>query len=213
MWGENLARNLVQLDALVAVADRNAEAANGFASTFNVTAMSVETLIEHTNIDGIVIATGAASHDELALAGLIANKHIYIEKPLSLSLAGAHAIRDAAKSAKRQVMVGHLIRYHAAFIELQKQLSAGAIGNRRVALHRGHGGRRGRRRRRRRRREQHGRLVCRVLHRQLGQQRLQFLVVVAKPGERAFQSQERAARATRRVHGSAAAGEGAAFQG
>ena len=123
MWGQNLARNLVQLEALVAVADRNAKAANEFASAFNVTAMSVDELIENTNIDGIVIATGASSHDELALAGLIANKHIYIEKPLSLSLAGAHAIRDAAKSAQRQVMVGHLIRYHSAFIELQKQLS------------------------------------------------------------------------------------------
>ena len=129
MWGGNLARNLVQFDALVAVADRNAGAANEFASAFNVTAMSVDALIEHTNIDGIVIATGAPSHDELALSGLAATKHIYIEKPLSLSLTGAHAIRDAAKSAKRQVMVGHLIRYHAAFIELQKQLAAGAIGS------------------------------------------------------------------------------------
>ena len=58
-----------------------------------------------------------------------ATKHICIEKPLSLSLAGAYAIRDAAISAQRQVMVGHLIRYHAAFLELQKQLAAGAIGN------------------------------------------------------------------------------------
>ena len=62
MWGKNLARNLVQLDALVAVADQNAEAAHEFASAFNVAAMSVETLIEHTNVDGIVIATDAASH-------------------------------------------------------------------------------------------------------------------------------------------------------
>ena len=129
MWGNNLARNLVQLEALVAVADRNAKAANDFASAFNVTAISVDAMIEHPNIDGIVIATGAASHDELALAGLIAAKHIYIEKPLSLSLTGAHAIRDAAKSAQRQVMVGHLIRYHAAFIELQERLSAGTIGS------------------------------------------------------------------------------------
>ena len=129
MWGHNLARNLAQLDALVAVADRKAEAANEFASTFNATAMSVDALIEHSDIDGIVIATSAPSHEKLALAGLVAKKHLYVEKPLSLSLAGAHAIRDAAKSAQRQVMVGHLIRYHAAFIELQKQLCAGAIGS------------------------------------------------------------------------------------
>ena len=129
MWGNNLARNLVQLDALAAVADRNTRAANEFASAFNVTAMSVDALIENTNIDGFVIATGATSHDELALTGLSANKHIFIEKPLSLSLTGANTICDAAKSAKRQVMVGHLIRYHAAFIELQKQLASGAIGS------------------------------------------------------------------------------------
>lgn len=129
MWGRNLARNLAQLDALVAVADRNVTAANEFASAFDVTAMSVDTLIEHMDIDGIVIATPAPSHDKLAQAGLAAAKHVYIEKPLSLSLASAHAIRDAAKSAQRQVMVGHLIRYHVAFIEMQKQLATGTIGS------------------------------------------------------------------------------------
>ncbi len=128
MWGRNLARNLAQLDVLVAVADRNAKVADEFASAFNVTAMPVDSLVEQKSIDGIVIATSAPSHDKLALAGLIAGKHLYIEKPLSLSLERAHAIRDAAKSAQKQVMVGHLIRYHAAFIELQKQLAAGAIG-------------------------------------------------------------------------------------
>ena len=45
MWGNNLARNLVQLDALVAIADRNTKAANEFASAFNVAAMSVDCLL------------------------------------------------------------------------------------------------------------------------------------------------------------------------
>ncbi len=128
MWGHNLARTLAQLDALIAVADRDAKAASKFSSLFNVTAMAVDALIESKDIDGIVIATAAPSHDKLAVAGLLASKHIYIEKPLSLLLASAHAVRDAAESANRQVMVGHLIRYHAAFIELQKQLASGAIG-------------------------------------------------------------------------------------
>ncbi len=128
MWGHNLARTLAKLDALIAVADRDTKAARKFASLFNVTAMAVDALIESNDIDGIVIATSAPSHDELAVAGLLASKHIFIEKPLSLLLAGAHAIRDAAESANRQVMVGHLIRYHAAFIELQNQLASGAIG-------------------------------------------------------------------------------------
>ena len=81
MWGHNLARNLAQLDALVAVADRKAEAANEFASTFNATAMSVDALIEHSDIDGIVIATSAPSHEKLALAGLVAKNISTLRSP------------------------------------------------------------------------------------------------------------------------------------
>ena len=128
MWGENLARNLAQLGALVAVADQNAKAAEKFALIFNVNAMPLEAIINCKEIDGIIISTSAPSHDDLAITSLAAGKHTYVEKTLSLSLSGAIAIQDAANNANKQVMVGHLIRYHAAFIELQKQLACGAIG-------------------------------------------------------------------------------------
>jgi len=129
MWGRNLARNLAQLDVLAAVADQNTDSSIDFASAFAVTPLAVDALINDETIDGIVIATAAPSHDALAINGLAAGKHIYVEKPLSLTLAGARSIQDAAIAAKKQVMVGHLIRYHAAFIELQKQVAGGAIGS------------------------------------------------------------------------------------
>ena len=128
MWGRNLARNLAQLGVLACVADRNDGQAAEFASQFGATALDVDALITTQAIDGVVIATAAPSHDDLAIAALASGKHVYIEKPLSLSLAGAEAIAAAATTAGRQVMVGHLIRYHAAFIELQRQLAAGAVG-------------------------------------------------------------------------------------
>ena len=129
MWGRNLARNLAQLDVLAAVADQNTDSSIDFASAFAVKPLAVDALINDETIDGIVIATAAPSHDALAIDGLAAGKHIYVEKPLSLTLAGARSIQDAAIAAKKQVMVGHLIRYHAAFIELQKQVAGGAIGS------------------------------------------------------------------------------------
>ena len=129
MWGRNLARNLAQLEVLVSVADRHAENAAEFGSTFSAKPVDVDTMINDQSIDGIVIATAAPSHDALAIAALAAGKHIYVEKPLSLSLAGAKAIQGASNASKKQVMVGHLIRYHAAFVELQKQLAAGASGS------------------------------------------------------------------------------------
>ena len=128
MWGRNLARNLAQLDVLAAVADHHDENATELASQFNSQKCDFDAILSNPSIDGVVIATSARSHDKLAIAALLAGKHVYVEKPLSLTLVGANSIAKAAESAGRQVMVGHLIRYHAAFCELQAQLSAGAIG-------------------------------------------------------------------------------------
>jgi len=128
MWGRNLARNLAQLNVLAAVADRHDENAAEFAAQFHSQQRDFDAILADPSIDGVVIATSAPSHDQLAIAALQAGKHVYVEKPLSLTLVGATSIANAAEKAGRRVMVGHLIRYHAAFCELQAQVSAGAIG-------------------------------------------------------------------------------------
>ncbi len=127
-WGHNLARNLAQLDVLAAVSDSREENASEFATQFNIQKQDFKTILADQSIDGVVIATSAPSHDQLAISTLQAGKHVYIEKPLSLTLVGAKSIANAAEKAGRRVMVGHLIRYHAAFCELQAQVSAGAVG-------------------------------------------------------------------------------------
>lgn len=128
MWGRNLARNLAQLKVLGAVADRDPANAADFATQFDVEQTDFAAMLANPNIDGVVLATSAPSHNALAIEALAAGKHLYVEKPLALTLADAEQIAVAAKAADRQVMVGHLIRYHAAFQELLAQLAAGAIG-------------------------------------------------------------------------------------
>ncbi|MGB1418726.1 MAG: Gfo/Idh/MocA family protein, partial [Candidatus Puniceispirillaceae bacterium] len=54
--------------------------------------------------------------------------HVYVEKPFALTLAEADRMAAAATKADRQLMVGHLIRYHDAFRELESQIEAGVIG-------------------------------------------------------------------------------------
>lgn len=129
MWGRNLARNLASLDALACVADNSPENAAAFAAEFDSQPASLDDLCADTSVAGVVIATPANSHADIAVRLLAAGKHVYIEKPLALSMDEASLIANAASDHNRQVMVGHLIRYHAAFIELQKQLAAGVIGD------------------------------------------------------------------------------------
>ena len=128
VWGRNLARNLAELGVLTGVADRVQIKAEEFAAQFNVTAEPIDELLKDEDIVGIALATSAPSHVDIATRILNAGKHLYVEKPLALDLSGAQKIAAAAERSNRQVMVGHLIRYHAAFIELQEQVHAGAIG-------------------------------------------------------------------------------------
>lgn len=137
MWGRNLARNLSQLGALVSVADRNVENAAAFADEFGGKADSIDAVLDQHDLNGIIVATPAFTHAEMACRALAAGRHVYVEKPLAMSLDEAGRIASAAKSAGRMVMVGHLIRYHQAFITLQQEIAAGAIGTlRHVMAHR-----------------------------------------------------------------------------
>lgn len=128
MWGRNLARNLSQLGALASVADRDAENAAAFADEFGGKADSVCAVLEQHDLDGIIIATPAFTHADLACRALAAGRHVYVEKPLAMSLDEANRIAAAARDARRVVMVGHLIRYHQAFITLQQEIASGRIG-------------------------------------------------------------------------------------
>ena len=138
MWGRNLARNLAQLGVLGGVADLVSAHAEGLAAEFDVPAMNVSTLLgqakldgaklDGAGLDGVVIATAAPTHRDLACRALAAGLHVFVEKPLALDLEDAEAIAATARNAGRQVMVGHLIRYHDAFLALQEHLAAGLIG-------------------------------------------------------------------------------------
>ena len=128
MWGRNIARNLASLDSLAAVCDHNDDRVAAFASQFDTKALSFEAILSDDTISGVMIASNASTHKDLAIAAMRAGKHVYIEKPMALSLADAQTIDDCVIETGCQVMVGHLIRYHPAFIALQNQLKSGAVG-------------------------------------------------------------------------------------
>lgn len=128
VWGRNLARVMARLGVLNWVTDLEPDSASQFAGDFGVASVSLNQMLAANDLDGIVVATPAATHDEMAVAGLAAGKHVYIEKPLSQSLDGAQATARAARAANRHVMTGHLLRYHPAFVALSKAFRDGAIG-------------------------------------------------------------------------------------
>jgi predicted dehydrogenase len=76
-----------------------------------------------------MIATPAQLHTEMALEAIASRKHVFVEKPLALSLADGQKIVDAAASAGVQIFVGHVLLYHPAVRKMLSLVAEGVVGS------------------------------------------------------------------------------------
>jgi UDP-2-acetamido-3-amino-2,3-dideoxy-glucuronate N-acetyltransferase len=127
-WGKNLVRVFDQLGALTAVHDPDPATASTMAENHGVRALELDAVLADPEIDAVAIAAPAAQHAKLALAGLAAGKHVYVEKPLALDVADAERVCAAGDAAGRVVMVGHLLQYHPVFLRLSELVRDGTLG-------------------------------------------------------------------------------------
>lgn len=127
-WGKNVVRVVHELGHLSAVSDQNLAVANNFASQYKVPAHSLEDILTNPAIDAIMLATPAACHAKQIEAALQAGKHVFVEKPLALSVAEGEHLVQLAAFCRRILMVGHLMRYHPAFEALEALIDEGKLG-------------------------------------------------------------------------------------
>ncbi len=127
-WGTNLVRNLHEHGALVAVCDEDPSRADAAAAQFGVPALAFDELLREPDLNGVVIAAPAAQHASLADQTLRAGKHVFVEKPLATSVDDAEALCELAEERGLILMVGHLLRYHPAFVALEQLVAEGTLG-------------------------------------------------------------------------------------
>jgi UDP-2-acetamido-3-amino-2,3-dideoxy-glucuronate N-acetyltransferase len=129
-WGKNLVRNFAALGALAAVCDRDEARLASIRQDYPEvrTCLALHEILADPSIDAAVIATPAETHYPLAKELLLAGKHLFVEKPLVLNEADGLELIELAESAGKVLMVGHLLRYHPAFIVLSDLVGSGALG-------------------------------------------------------------------------------------
>ena len=76
----------------------------------------------------MVIATPAETHFNLAREALLADKHVFVEKPLVLDEKEGLELIAIAKERERMLMVGHLLQYHPVFVKLKELERSGELG-------------------------------------------------------------------------------------
>jgi predicted dehydrogenase len=85
-------------------------------------------ILEDPRVDAVALVTPAPFHYEMAMSALLAGKHVYVEKPLTLTVAHAEALVEAAAGENRKLMVGHLLEYHPAVGLMKDQIEGDHLG-------------------------------------------------------------------------------------
>jgi UDP-2-acetamido-3-amino-2,3-dideoxy-glucuronate N-acetyltransferase len=129
-WGKNLVRNFHQLGVLKTICDGAQSVREEMGSTYPdlFITSDLSDLLQDNDLTGVVIAAPAALHFEIAEKVLQAGKHVFVEKPLSLTRGDGENLVRLAAERQKTLFVGHILHYHAAVIRLKEMIRAGEIG-------------------------------------------------------------------------------------
>lgn len=109
---------------------RTPESRQAFADAHGLSAAaSFESILGDDNIDGVIIATSHQSHLSLIQAAAAAGKHVFIEKPLTLTAADARTAIEAAAAGGVILQTGHQRRRMTANRMIKAMIDGGELGD------------------------------------------------------------------------------------
>ena len=126
---ENL-RRLVPEARLVAVADPFPDRAKQTAGELEIEKYftSLEDMLACKEVDTVVITTPDKFHASAITAAARADKNIFCEKPISLTIADAQAAVAEVTKAGVRMQIGFMRRYDPGYSAAMKRIEAGEIG-------------------------------------------------------------------------------------
>jgi UDP-2-acetamido-3-amino-2,3-dideoxy-glucuronate N-acetyltransferase len=129
-WGANHVATASSLGVLGAICDADAALLGKVWDKFpEATAtLRFEDMLKMP-INAVVIATPAQTHAQLALAAIAAGKHVFVEKPLALSVYDAQMVVAEARRKGVHVFVGHIVLYQAAVRAVLEAVRTGMVGD------------------------------------------------------------------------------------
>jgi predicted dehydrogenase len=130
-WGKELARGAKAAGIeVVSCYARNEEARTAFAAEVGCrSASTLEEILNDPGIEGLLVATSHGTHRQMVEAAAGAGKHVFIEKPLALSMEDARACVAAAEAAGTVLQVGFQRRRHPAHREIRRLIDDGSLGD------------------------------------------------------------------------------------
>jgi len=131
-WGKTLVESAESSDAIQFVAGTTRTITpeiEAFAKQkgLHLTA-SYDNMLHHAGVDAVVLATPHSMHATQVIAAAAAGKHVYCEKPFTLTKREAEDATAAVRKAGVTLAVGYNRRFHPEMGKLREMIRAGELG-------------------------------------------------------------------------------------
>ena len=114
---------------LVAVMDRVPATAERIGAKYGVPYYTdEEKMLKNSDCDAVYIGTPVVCHVPQAKLALAYGKHVFIEKPISLSAKEGEELVEAFKKAGKQITVGYMMKHHNLHEKAKEMIRADRIG-------------------------------------------------------------------------------------
>ena len=122
--------NRVPGATLYAIADVRADVAESVRAEFGATRSVTDyrELLADKNVDAVVVMTPTKLHRDVVIAAARAGKAIFCEKPLSLAIEDAEAMKAAVARSGVFFQLGFMRRFDPGYAAAKKKIAEGAIG-------------------------------------------------------------------------------------
>jgi predicted dehydrogenase len=131
-WGFNHVRTFGQLAGckLVAVSDLTPKNLDKVRQQFPqvLTSEDYTEVLDLPGLQGVVVATTAATHYPIAREALEQGKHVLVEKPMTLDMGEAEELIELAQRKNLVLMVGHILLFHPVVVSLKRSIERGTLG-------------------------------------------------------------------------------------
>jgi predicted dehydrogenase len=114
----------------LAIAARNAEAAQRLAAAFSIPKVTTDyrEVLRDSAVDAVHICTPNAQHYAMAKEAILAGKHVLCEKPLTTTVAEAEELVALARQESVRNCVCHNLRYYPMVQQMRRMREAGDLG-------------------------------------------------------------------------------------
>jgi predicted dehydrogenase len=120
---------------VVAGVDTRPEALEAFRAKYGpdvFTSDDYRELLKRDDVDAVFVTSPDYCHEEHAVAAAEAGRHVYLEKPMAITIAGCDHILEAVRAAGVRLYLGHNMRHFPVIRRMKELIDSGAIGEPKV---------------------------------------------------------------------------------